>query len=194
MYSSPFRSIVSPEEPMKTHITLRGNTSDTSLEEQLLSAEIMEQIKRDQEFIWEEVKKATEHLDFYSFLCYWYELEIKRIWYFYVIYNDTVKARMRRQCECYAKSLSDLPSVDHLYYRFALQALYDSPTSTLRSVLKQMSLIRRYAFMHGVRLGKLAGEPPFSTREFQATTFVRKEILTRFFAHRSEVATKVPTT
>lgn len=169
------------------HLTLHGNIEDEEFQRLLF------EVERDQQNIWEELKKSTDQMNLYSFICFWYELETHWIQTYYAWMKDEIKEEMERKCKHYYKKMSGNPSAP-LHHFFEILKLHHLPTSNVRSILRKMNTIRRYVFMNGVRLGKLVGEPVLRRHEAQALRLIRKDIVDRFINYRSEVAMKVPTT
>jgi len=150
-----------------------------------LPPEFLEMIEEEQRLAWEEVKKQTDHMEFYHFLTWWYELEVKYVWYFYPIWKDSKKEEWGNKCKAYLKRFGDEPPMPE-DYKFEIQKICEQPNGSRRSVLHHMSILYRYAFLHGVRLGKLVGQPPFSTRDRLAIDGVRKEVIRRFTKRQNQ--------
>ncbi|MEI8338049.1 MAG: hypothetical protein WCF92_02790 [bacterium] len=161
---------------------------DLPLEEWL---EMKRQLEEERRTNWAKAKKFLDGMDFYDFINWWYELEIKNAWLWYYCLNDECKARTERKCKHYLKETDHMPGA--VAYKLKLSALYKSSNTNLRSILKQMCALRGHAILCGVLLSKRAGECMFNTFEVRILSDVRKEVIRRFVENRVEAATQTTT-
>jgi len=151
-----------------------------------LPPEVIEKLEKERRSVWQEIKKCTDRMEFYHFLTWWYELEVKNVWFFYPIWMDSKKIEWENKYKAYLKKFGNLHPMPE-DYKLEIKKIHDQPSGNLRSILHHMSVLYRYAFLHGVRLGKLAGQPPFSTRDRLAIKCVRKEVIRRFTEHQADI-------
>lgn len=149
-------------------------------------AELEKQLEEERVLNWAKAKKTFDTMDFYDFLIYWYELEIKTAWCWYHWYNEQARARMEKRCRYYVKGTDAMPAATKIKLR--MLALNDAPDVGQKEFLKEMCRLRGHAYAWGVKLAIKIGELPFNTFEMRILHDVRKEVLRRFIENRTIAA------
>ena len=138
---------------------------------------------------WAKAKKYLDGMDFYDFLIWWYELEIKYAWHMHSVLNEDFQTRMERKCQRWLKVTDRMPGA--VSYKLELKAMYEASNSDIRQILKLMCALRGHATLVGVVLSKRVGECMFNTFDLRLLSDVRNEIIARFTNNRPKTAVQV---
>ncbi len=138
---------------------------------------------------WIKAKKYLDGMDFYDFLVWWYELEIKYAWHMHSVLNENFQTRMEKKCQRWLKVTDRMPGA--VSYKLELKAMYEASNADIRQILKLMCALRGHATLVGVVLSKRVGECMFNTFDLRLLSDVRNEILARFTNNRLKTAVQV---